>query len=205
MGTGFQLHTATTNDAGGVSGLKVWYSPQLSGNLTPLVGYNSNSSDESFFDTVTVPAHQIWMHPGAPTSGNAFSVLRWTAPTPGLFDVSASFRGDDFAYPTSTDVHILLNGSSLFSGGVYVYGPAGSFSDTVSVKAGDTIDLAVGLGTDGNYTGDSTGISFTVASVPEPDGALLLTLGVGIVGAIRIGRFVGSQSLVRSSLPTAAE
>ena len=53
FGSGFQLHTTSTNDGFGVSGLKVWYSPQLSGNLTPFVGYNSNYSDSTFFDSVT--------------------------------------------------------------------------------------------------------------------------------------------------------
>ena len=47
-------------------------------------------------------------------------------------------------------------------GGVYVYGPAASFTGIVSVKTGDTIDFVVGLGSDGNYTGDSTGISVTL-------------------------------------------
>jgi hypothetical protein len=168
LGSGFQVHSATTNNASGVNGMEEWYSPQLSGNTTPLVGYNSNGSDELVYDTVIVPAHQVWMHPGAPTSGNALSVLRWTAPAAGTYQVAAAFRGDDFAYPTSTDVHVLQNGSSLFDGGVYVYGPATSFTGTVSVKAGDTIDFVVGLGSDGDYTGDSTGISATLTQLEGP-------------------------------------
>jgi hypothetical protein len=69
--------------------------------------------------------------------------------------------------------------------------PAASFTDIVSVKTGDTIDFVVAVGSDGNYTGDMTGISATISSVPEPTGAGLLAFEVGIVGAIRIGRFVG--------------
>jgi hypothetical protein len=195
LGSGFQSYNATATNPFGATGLELWYNPALSGNFTPLVGYNTTSSDVPVGDpTVTVisPAHSVFMHPGAPTSGNAFSVLRWTAPTAGSYQIAAAFRGDDFVYPTTTDVHVLENGSSLFDGGVYVYGPAASFTGIVSVKTGDTIDFVVGLGSDGNYTGDTTGISATISTVPEPTGALLLALGVGIVGAIKIGRFVCS-------------
>ena len=65
-------------------------------------------------------------------------------------------------------MHVLLNGKSLYSGGVYVYGSAGSFSDNVSVQPGDTIDFVIGVGSDGDYTGDSTGISATLTQLEGP-------------------------------------
>ena len=198
LGSGFQLHTSSSNNGEGLSGVEEWYSPQLSGNFTPYVGYNSNDFDLTDRTRVLL-AHQVFMHPGPASSGNLFSVLRWTAPTAGIYQVAVAFRGDDFVFPTTTDVHVLENGSSLFDGGVYVYGPAASFTGIVSVKTGDTIDFVVGVGSDGNYTGDTTGIGATISTVPEPSGVLLLAVGVGIVSAITIVRRVIVDRELRSA------
>jgi len=91
-------------------------------------------------------------------------VLRWTAPASGNYQVKAVFWGDDFAGPTTTDVHVLHNGVRIYSGEVSGFGPSSdqSFMSTISVAAGDTIDFAVGYGTDGNYGFDSTGVSAVI-------------------------------------------
>jgi Ca2+-binding RTX toxin-like protein len=75
----------------------------------------------------------------------------------------------DFVGPTTTDVHVLHNGVSLFDGVVNGYGPGSgpSFSGNVSVTAGDTIDFAVGYGPDGNCYFDTTGIAATITT-PAP-------------------------------------
>ncbi|MBK7404412.1 MAG: hypothetical protein IPJ41_07175 [Phycisphaerales bacterium] len=48
----------------------------------------------------------------------------------------------------------------------------------------DTIDAAVGFGSNGNFYGDSTGLDFTVSYVPASGSLALLGLG-GLVAAQR--------------------
>ena len=59
---------------------------------------------------------------------------------------------------------MLHNGIGLYTGEVTGSGPSSdqSFTTTVSLAAGDTIDFAVGYGTDGGYGYDSTGVSAVI-------------------------------------------
>jgi hypothetical protein len=143
------------------NGLYDWGTAPVCGQTNPpSVAYNS--TDATFTSgSVTVPAHTIWFHPG-PQDQN--SVLRWTAPASGNYQVKAVFWGDDFEGPTTTDVHVLHNRLCIYSGEVSGYGPSSdqSFTSTISVAAGDTIDFAVGYGTDRGYGFDSTGVSAVI-------------------------------------------
>ena len=123
LGSSLQLYDVSESNSGGFTGLDFWHSSQIYVLGTPNVFYNGSASDY-INGTVHIPAHTAGFHPGP---DGEYSVFRWTAPAAGTYDLSAAFRGDDFVFPTSTDVHILLDGVSLFSGGVYVFGPAVSF------------------------------------------------------------------------------
>ncbi len=126
----------------------------------PSVGYNPTNASITP-GTYTYPAHTVFFHPG-PEGQN--SVLRWTAPLSGNYQLKAVFWGDDFVGPTTTDVHVLHNGLGLYTAEVTGYGPSSdqSFTTTVSLAAGDTIDFTVGDGTDGNYFFDNTGVSAVI-------------------------------------------
>ena len=91
-------------------------------------------------------------------------MIRWTAPASGNYQVQAVFWGDDFVGPTTTDVHVLHNGLGLYTGNVDGFGPSSdqSFTTTISVASGDTIDFAVGYGTNGNYFFDTMGVSAVI-------------------------------------------
>ena len=182
LGLSLQLYDKATVDVLGRVGLDSWNSSALG--IDPNVIHNRTNKALTFV-SATWQAGELSFHPGP---NGQFSVIRWTAPNAGEFNLSAMFSGIDFVGPTTTDVHILQNGNSLLSADVLTYGPGPSFSNILSVKAGDTIDFAVGFGPDGNYGFDSTGIAATLTAVPEPVSVLMLTLGVGIVGAIRLGR-----------------
>lgn len=77
------------------------------------------------------------------------------------------FIGEDFVFPTSTFVYVLLNSKRLL-----LQAPINSYELPVSfepealhLSAGDTIDLMVGCGKDNSYVGDSTGIEMKVWSL----------------------------------------
>ena len=121
-----------------------------------------------------VPAHTAAFHPGP--SGE-FSVFRFTTPAAGSYDLAAVFSAIDNG---GTDVHILDNGTSLFSHEIDPANTPESFSATLLLVAGELIDFAVGVGTDGNFFSDSTGINASLTtsavsvSVPEPSSILLI-------------------------------
>ena len=94
-----------------------------------------------------------------PGDSGQLSVVRWTAPAEGNWDVVGQFFGTG---ATTADVHVLRNSSSIFDSPL-----SGSdvqkFSLTLNLKPGETIDFAVGVGADGSNSFDSTGFKAVIA------------------------------------------
>ncbi len=144
-----------------VSGMYNWTSACCGAEAGPPGdGYNETGASVTV-GTVTVPAKTLWFSPG-PDDQN--SVIRWTAPANGTYQIKAVFWGDDFVGPTTTNVAVLHNGATLYVSYVTGYGSSSdqSYTGTVSVNAGDTVDFTVGYGTDGNDGYDSTGVSAVI-------------------------------------------
>src|SRR5437588_9721264 len=108
--------------------------------------------------TVVQPSDVLNLHPGP--SGER-GVVKWTAPAAGTYTVSGRFQGIDTGGTTS-DVSITKNGATLFSGQVNGYGASVPFSLSVTVSAGDAIEFTVGVGSNGTYNNDSTGLAATI-------------------------------------------
>jgi PEP-CTERM motif len=160
------------------------------GSLLGLPSVQHNTTATTFnCITVTFPSNELTLHPGA--SGQ-YSIVRWVASTTGTYSLSTKFAGADFVGPTTTDVHVLRNGISIFNDLVNGVGAASakSFATNLLVNAGDTIDFAVGFGNNQNYGFDTTSLAATIssetptppASVPEPASTLGL-LALGAFGA----------------------
>jgi hypothetical protein len=152
------------------------YSNQTANTLTPA-------------GTITAAPGILAQHPG---SGGQISVVRWTAQQSGTYTVDAGFFGisSDPQHATTTDVHVLKNGASMFNGLVEGHLAADNFRVgtsaplTFSLNAGDKIDFAVGYGSNGNYQYDSTRLTATIAAVPEPETYAMLLAGLGLMGAV---------------------
>ena len=154
--SGFKLDTHTLT----FDGLDAWASEccGASGGSTGLPSvFHNGTSTTITTASATILAGEIDFHPG-PHGQNA--VVRWTAPAKGNYSVKVTFSGLDFIGPTTTDVAVLHNGGQLYASNINGYGSSSdeSFTATVSIAEGDTIDFTVGYGTNGTNTYDSTGL-----------------------------------------------
>lgn len=134
--------------------MKAWQAPNFEGALYHI----AYAVTEIHHPTVNVPAGTVNFHPG-PRGEN--SVIRWTAPTTGRYRIEGSFTGNDFIFPTTTDVAILHGSTEIFSDAINRYRVPTFFSRVEQVKAGETIDFTVGFG-NGAYWGDSTGVEAVI-------------------------------------------
>jgi hypothetical protein len=142
--------------------IDAWYSSTF-GTLPQL---NHNRTDSTYFDgstNIEWGAGEVSLHPGG---AGEFSILRFLAPSAGTYQLTVSFRGIDHQGATS-DVHVLANNTSLFSAQLTGFHSPASFSTTLTLAQNDTIDFAVGYGSNVNYFQDSTGISAVMTIVPE--------------------------------------
>jgi hypothetical protein len=106
----------------------------------------------------TWPPGRLALHPGPK---GEYSLLRWTAPTAAKYAVSARFIGMSMIETTETShVRVFHEGQSLFDDLVNLHRES-AWEKTVSAKAGDTIDVAVGSGSS-LYGGEVTGILVTI-------------------------------------------
>ncbi len=134
--------------------------------------------------TVTYSTDYVNLHPA---SDDTFAVLRYIVTAPGSYLISGAYRGQDTG-GTTTDVHILVNGASAFGTEVtgYLDPSKQAFSLVRALNANDTIDFAVGFGTNGTYFNDSTGLQGTITVVtPEPASAILILSGIALCGLFR--------------------
>ena len=174
LGGSFTLYDAPTK----LGVIDSWSESSVGG--LPDVTHNGTNSVAFASATAVYQPNQLALHPGL--SGQ-FSILRFTAPSAGDYQISATFSGID-TQTTTTDVHVLLDSSSIFDSSVNLdgHGNSVSFSTMVSLAVGDSIDFAVGIGDDGSPGFDTTALAATI--VPEPATLSFLFTGSSLLGAL---------------------
>ncbi|MCC6428076.1 MAG: hypothetical protein IT435_14800 [Phycisphaerales bacterium] len=169
LGTGFNLETLSGN----YLGVDYWLMGPTIHDL-PGAFHNPSSTTNVNYGSAIFDPGMLILHPGA--SGE-YSLARFTAPVAGSYQVNIGFIGQDLIGGTTTDVHVWVNSSSVFSGAINGYHATASPGVmVVSLQANETIDAAVGYGFN-SYNADSTGLDFRVEIVPSPGAAALMGLG----------------------------
>jgi hypothetical protein len=140
-----------------------------------------NNTSSTFFASdpgllIEWAANEMSLHPGP---AGQYSVLRFVTPAARTYQLSVVFRGIDQT-GASSDVHVLKNNVSLFDQQVTGFHVPTSFSTTLTLAQNDTIDFAVGFGTNGNYRDDNTGTHVVITVVPEPSSLALTIAGIGL-------------------------
>jgi hypothetical protein len=160
-------------------GLYIWRNTSVDPN-GPSFAFNPTASTITITgptDDMVWNPYQLSMDPG---SGGQYCVLRFTPLESGEYQIQGAFSSVDQYYGAKTDVHIILNGTSLFDSEVYGTTSVTGFDQAIQLNAGDVLDFAVG--TDGLPWGwDTTGLDATVTPVPEPSVLGLLTAGLLLI------------------------
>jgi len=115
-------------------------------------------------NSVTILPGQLGFHPG---QQGERSVIRWTSPRSGRFQIKGQFVGlSGFrgSQPTTTDVHVFHNSESVFDAflNLQAGGNEAPLEITRDIKAGDLVDFVVGFG-NGNHTCDTTGLEVVIS------------------------------------------
>ena len=177
LGSAFALETSNTTAAYGQSGLQGWLGTEVDG--VPSVLRNSTAHSIFIGGHTTFQPGQLGLNPG---TNDEYSVVRWTAPSSGQFTIAATFSGLSTVGAT-VDVHVLLDGSSIFNSTVTGTPDPKSYSGVTNLVQGDTVDFAVGWGSNGNQHDDTTVLSATI--VPEPNTIRLVSAGLGCLLSLR--------------------
>jgi len=180
-----------TNTLGG--GFNNFTTPGSNGNIFGRVGpgitvvdFNTDTINVGAISSVRWLPGQIRISPG--TNGE-FGVIRFTAPTTGMYNLLASFSGNDIFAP-STDVYVLVNSVTQFNGivntawgssGPGIPGAGPSFTQQTFLALGNTVDFAVG-NQNGSASFDSTGFTGLITAVPEPNSLIMASIaGVALL------------------------
>ncbi len=120
-----------------------------------------------------LPPGTFWMHPGANGRPENFGAVRFTAPSNSNYRVET--RADSLynGYLSGdTDYHVVVNGLEVFGQPLPATQGTG-WTNTISLHAGDTIDLALGRGADGN--GYGAGLKIVALITPTTDSGVVIT------------------------------
>ena len=135
-----------------LAGLCGWSSSGLGGS-DPCVTHNPTPKTRSLAEVRWEPG-RLAFHPGPK---GEYSVVRFTASQAGQYTVRAQFLAIDKR--TTTDVHVLHRGRSMFDGMIRAQDDkiSAACDEQLTLVKGDTLDFVVGWG-NGAHICDSTGL-----------------------------------------------
>jgi hypothetical protein len=132
----------------------------------PYIAHNGTKQTQIVFKGLAFRPGEVAMES---SRAGQYGMIRFVAPATGTYKVSAQFEGIHFGLST-TDVHVLHNGTSLFDADIDGYGgdpashavqgasPKAEYSGQVAMTKDDTITFAIGYGKNKTNSCDTTGL-----------------------------------------------
>lgn len=164
-----QFRLCTFSDTTDVIGM--WHPSSSSDGYYPYTGQNRETSSRvSKSNGWAVEAGQIAME-GSNTG--QYSLLRFVVPVTGTYKLIGVFKGVHYGL-SSTDVHILVNSTSVLNEIIEGYGgdpkfhtiegphPTAPFEKEFTLKKNDIVTFAVGYGPNKTHYNDTTGLTVLI-------------------------------------------
>jgi hypothetical protein len=152
---------------GDFSGEFIWSRNDIDPTLFPLVAKNlSGQIIQESYNILQID--EFALHPGN-SANDQYAIVRFTAPTNGIYTFNASFWGlHTQGAGTTSHAHVLVNRSPFFAAAVIGYSNQVSVASpfVITLRVGETIDFAVGNGGN-NFVGDYTALAAKVTLVRE--------------------------------------
>ena len=202
-------HSKYNYDPAGVP-VEVWDKPD---SVPAVMHNNSTSTVITDGGQGNFPPETTWFYPGVEGYPENFGVIRFTVPNGhgGTYDLATTARpAYDGPMQGDTDFHVLKNGVELF-GRALAGTASATFSSSLALVAGDTVDLVIGRGADNSFHGSGLKIAArldlastnplppTIVSQPASqtvDLGATVRLGVGVRGSLPLSyrwRFNGTD------------
>jgi hypothetical protein len=139
----------------------------------PYIAHNPASSTVTDpTDSWAVRSHEVAMEA---SQDGQYSVVQFVAPRDGSYEIQADFTGIHSRL-SSTDVHVLYGDTAAFDAQIDGYGgdpvlhavegqnPRASYHQQRTLATGDIVSFAVGVGQNGTYVNDTTGLFVHIAA-----------------------------------------
>src|ERR1043166_226186 len=113
------------------------------------VYFNPSTSQNSVGGGATIPPRGLWFYAGVEGHTDNYGAIRFTAPSNATYQVQVNVQSPYASNVAGdTDFHVVVNGVEVYGEYLPTNAPA-SYSNTLELAVGGTVDFLVGRGADG--------------------------------------------------------
>lgn len=151
--------------------------------FTQFASFDASGPTQWWEESATqAPWTLLWDTGGHPDgASNHWAVRRWTSGAAGDLNLGIQYNAEDSG---STKVHVIVDGTELFSGTTTPMLQTWSTTTASQVHTGSFVDFAIDA--NGIDAGDSTRFTaqgLVVSAVPEPESFAMMLAGIGMLSA----------------------
>ncbi len=156
-------------------------------NLPVVAKVTGNATAISDGGRFTAPPGTVYFAPGADETPQNFGVIRFIAPSNGNYQVATVVNPlFDSTRSRDSDFHVVKNGSEIYGTFLPPNFGTNAFFGVMALIAGESVDFAIGRGSDG--TTIDTGLKISVVITPTTNAVSITNVPPGSPGDFNLSR-----------------